>query len=63
MSGYEVAARIKEGQLKPTPLLIALTGYGQAADRRRTADAGFAHHFTKPMDMEKLERLLDAVAA
>ncbi len=33
-------------------LLVALTGYGQEDDRRRTHDAGFDHHLTKPSDIK-----------
>jgi CheY-like chemotaxis protein len=39
--------------------LIAVTGYGQEADRARTAAAGFDHHFVKPVDMAPL---LDVLA-
>jgi two-component system CheB/CheR fusion protein len=38
--------------------LIALTGYGQASDRRATTDAGFEAHLVKPVDFVELERLL-----
>jgi hypothetical protein len=38
--------------------LIALTGYGQADDRRRTLAAGFDGHLAKPVDLAKLERAL-----
>ena len=58
ISGYEVASRIKQRQSRNPPLLVALTGYGQPADRQRSAEAGFDEHFTKPLDLKKLERLL-----
>jgi CheY-like chemotaxis protein len=38
--------------------LIALTGFGQAEDRRRTLEAGFNAHLVKPVDLEELTRLL-----
>jgi CheY-like chemotaxis protein len=38
--------------------LIALTGWGQDEDRRRTREAGFDHHLTKPIDSDQLERLI-----
>ena len=41
-----------------TPLLIALTGYGQEEDRRRAWEAGFDHHLTKPADPALLEALV-----
>jgi CheY-like chemotaxis protein len=40
------------------PRLIALTGWGQDDDKRRTREAGFAHHFTKPVGLEALQRAL-----
>jgi len=38
--------------------MIALSGWGQDADRRRSQEAGFDYHFVKPIDPTKLERLL-----
>jgi CheY-like chemotaxis protein len=58
MSGYELAARLRES-LAPSPVtLVALTGWGQDEDRRAAEDAGFDHHFTKPVDPDALEHLL-----
>ena len=56
MDGYEVARRIRaeHGAL----VLVALTGYGQAADVQRAEDAGFDAHITKPVSFEKLQRVL-----
>lgn len=54
MDGYEVAKRLQSMSLTPAPVLIALTGYGQASDRNRSAEAGFAHHAVKPVDPQKL---------
>jgi CheY-like chemotaxis protein len=42
--------------------LVALTGYGQEADRRRAAEAGFDHYFVKPSEPERLKNLLDGYA-
>jgi two-component system, sensor histidine kinase len=39
-------------------VLIALTGYGQPEDRRRALEAGFDHHLTKPIDLDRLRHLL-----
>jgi hypothetical protein len=41
--------------------LIALTGYGQEHDRRRSLDAGFYEHLVKPVDVDRLVRLVEAV--
>jgi CheY-like chemotaxis protein len=57
MDGYEVAQRLRQG-LAHQPLLVALTGYGQEEDRRRSEEAGFDHHLTKPVDPELLQKLL-----
>jgi two-component system CheB/CheR fusion protein len=40
-------------------MLIALTGWGQPADRARSSKAGFDHHLTKPIDHDELADLLD----
>ena len=58
LDGYEVARRIRE-TLGESVTLVALTGYGQAEDRRRTREAGFDAHFVKPVDPETLSRALN----
>jgi signal transduction histidine kinase/PAS domain-containing protein/ActR/RegA family two-component response regulator len=59
LNGYEAARRIREQQGDGV-LLIALTGWGQEEDRRRSAEAGFDHHLTKPINPEALQKLLGA---
>ena len=58
--GYEIARRIRgEGSDWARAVrLIALTGYGQAADRARAIEAGFDVHLLKPVDPAKLRELL-----
>ena len=58
MSGYEVARRIRERARGKAPLLVAMTGYGQEADRRKAREAGFDHHLVKPIDLDALLELL-----
>jgi two-component system, sensor histidine kinase len=58
MTGYEVASRLRP-LLKSTQL-IALTGYGQADDVRRAGAAGFDAHVIKPVDFERLARIIEA---
>ncbi len=58
IDGLEVARRIRELAQGRDATLVAITGYGQEADRARTRDAGFAHHLVKPVDFADLERLL-----
>lgn len=57
LNGYDVARQIRAA-LGPGIRLIALTGYGQAEDRRRARDAGFDAHLVKPLDPETLSRIL-----
>lgn len=57
MDGYEVARRIRRQPEFRDVMLIALTGWGQEDDRRRTSEAGFDHHLLKPADMSALESL------
>src|SRR5207249_1394675 len=58
MDGYEVARRLRE-QSAPGErlLLIALTGLGAEADRRRAQAAGFDHHLTKPVELADIVTL------
>jgi signal transduction histidine kinase len=58
MDGYELARRL--AQREEHVRLIALTGYGQASDKARSRDAGFAVHMIKPVDMRALARALVA---
>jgi signal transduction histidine kinase/CheY-like chemotaxis protein len=57
MSGLDVARQIRK-RPEPAPMLIALTGWGQSADRELTRDAGFRHHLTKPVNFAELHALL-----
>ncbi|HEV3341531.1 MAG TPA: ATP-binding protein [Pirellulales bacterium] len=54
MDGYEVARRLRELAEMKAVLLVALTGYGQDEDRRRSAEAGFDSHLVKPVSLEAL---------
>jgi signal transduction histidine kinase/CheY-like chemotaxis protein len=58
MSGYEVAQHIRSEAWGKHMQLIAVTGWGQEGDKRRAEEAGFDHHLTKPIDPERLERLM-----
>jgi len=59
LNGYDSARRIRE-QRGQNVLLIAVTGWGQDDDRRRSAEAGFDHHLTKPVSVGALKKLLAA---
>jgi CheY-like chemotaxis protein len=58
LNGYEVARKIREQPWGQAMVLVALTGWGQEEDRRRSREAGFNHHLTKPVDPLALTRLL-----
>lgn len=58
MDGYQVAQRLRRMPETKKALLIAVSGYGQTEDRRRSREAGFDHHVVKPATMEKLNGLI-----
>jgi CheY-like chemotaxis protein len=58
MDGLEVARRLRKDLGLKQALLVALTGYGQHEDRRRSLEAGFNAHLVKPTDVHALNRLL-----
>jgi signal transduction histidine kinase len=58
LDGYEVAKRIRAQPWGERITLVALTGWGQDSDRRRSREAGFDSHLVKPLDLETLTDLL-----
>ena len=60
MSGYDVARELRQHLEYKDLILAAMTGYGQADDRRRSKEAGFDQHLTKPIDPALLEAFLAA---
>jgi PAS domain S-box-containing protein len=58
MDGYELARRLRQEPGLERVLLVALTGYGQEEDRRRSRQAAIDYHLVKPVDPETLEALL-----
>ena len=58
MSGWEVARRVREDPSLRHTTLVALTGWGQREDRRRTQEAGFDYHLVKPADLPTLQSIL-----
>jgi PAS domain S-box-containing protein len=61
MDGYALGRELRARMGGAVPELIALTGYGQEQDQRRSAEAGFAAHLVKPVDAERLTRMVDAL--
>ena len=58
MDGYEVARRLRTLPETKKVLLIALSGYGQAEDLRKSKEAGFDYHLLKPADTNQLQALI-----
>ncbi len=58
MSGLDVARCLRSEEIFRTTELIALSGYGSAEDRRKSAAAGFSKHLVKPVSMDDIEQLL-----
>jgi two-component system CheB/CheR fusion protein len=58
MDGYEVARRLRQQPDMQAATLVAMTGFGQDEDRRRSFAAGFDHHLVKPVDPYELQKLL-----
>ena len=63
MDGYQLAGLLRGQRETRHTVLIAGTGYGQARDRQRAVEAGFAHHLVKPIDMAALVKILQTVGA
>ncbi|MGA2254804.1 MAG: ATP-binding protein [Thermoguttaceae bacterium] len=62
LDGFEVAKRIRQEPLLHKIVLVAVTGYRQAADRQRVLEAGFDHYLVKPADFDMVRHILAAVA-
>ncbi len=62
LNGYDVARRIRQEPTLQNVVLVALTGYGQDADRQTSQQAGFNHHLVKPADFVKLKNILATVS-
>jgi CheY-like chemotaxis protein len=62
MDGIALGGELRERLGRCAPTLVALSGYGQAQDVRRSQDAGFALHLVKPIDTDRLLHVLDELA-
>ena len=62
LNGYDTATRLRQRSWGPNVALIALTGWGQDEDRRRSLEAGFDAHLVKPIDRQTLEAVMRRVA-
>jgi CheY-like chemotaxis protein len=61
MDGYELAVQLRAKLGDDRLRLVAITGYGQAADRQRALDASFDAHLVKPIDLSRLAGVLDTL--
>jgi len=62
ISGLDIARRLRASEDTRDIVLIALSGFGQEKDLRRSSEAGFAHHLVKPVALERILELLGDVA-
>jgi len=63
MDGLEVARRLRTRYGSEQMLIVATTGFGQPEDQRRTSEAGFDHHLTKPIDTLAVQALLEVAVS
>jgi signal transduction histidine kinase len=61
MDGVEVCQRVHELARESRPRMVALTGWGNDEDRKRTAAAGFDHHLVKPVALDTLSEVLRGI--
>jgi len=61
LNGYDAARQMRGIAALRTTTLVALTGWGQGEDRRRSQEAGFDHHLVKPVGLDDLQAILDRV--
>jgi CheY-like chemotaxis protein len=61
LDGHEVCRRVREKSWGKTIVIIALTGWGQEDDRRKSEEAGFNGHLVKPVDYDELLELLSSL--
>ncbi|MEP6510863.1 MAG: response regulator [Dokdonella sp.] len=62
LSGYDVARNLRAHSGGDSLILVAVTGWGQPEDRRRTAENGFDHHLVKPADLAEIQRICNSFA-
>lgn len=63
MDGFEARRRLRDAEGGTSPFLVAMTGFGNEEDKRRTRAAGFDAHLTKPVELDALVALLNEARA
>jgi CheY-like chemotaxis protein len=61
LNGYRVAEQLRQREEMQSACLIAVSGYGSPVDVAAAKQAGFDHHFIKPVDLQKLNAVLQAI--
>jgi CheY-like chemotaxis protein len=61
LNGYEVCRRLRQQPWGKDLVLVAVTGWGQEEDRRRSSEAGFTAHMVKPVDPDALVKILTSL--
>jgi CheY-like chemotaxis protein len=61
LNGYEVARRLRSRRETEAVPLVAITGWGQEADRQRVREAGYDQHWVKPVDVQRVLQLLEGL--
>jgi CheY-like chemotaxis protein/anti-sigma regulatory factor (Ser/Thr protein kinase) len=61
MDGWELAKRLREQRSPREIHIVAVTAYDQESDKRRSEEAGFAEHLIKPIDLGKLEEVVESL--
>ena len=62
MDGFEVASHLRSQLGSSSVILVAISGYGQEEDRRRSLEAGFNFHLVKPIDLDALHQIIDRIS-
>jgi CheY-like chemotaxis protein len=58
LNGYDTCRAIRQQPWGGNTVIVAVTGWGQAEDRRKSQEAGFDYHLVKPVDPAAIEKLL-----
>ena len=58
MHSYEVARELRKRESKKM-IIVAVTGYGQEEDKRKSEKAGFDYHFVKPVDIDFIQKIIE----
>ena len=61
LNGYDLARLLRKHFGPDAVRLVAITGYGTAEDRKKSSEAGFDAHLTKPADIEMIQHMLDVL--